>query len=161
VGAPGAPPACRRCAIDRVADGRRAVIRVGEAALLLECASSAGVLAALGALQREPSDDVVDLVPGAETLLVVLTDPAAQGRPRFAAAEALARACAETAPGVASRPADGRDTGDARVHRIPVRYDGPDLEIVARRAGLTIAEVVERHQDGAYRVAFIGFQPGF
>lgn len=53
-------------------------------------------------------------------------------------------------------------TGRERV--IPVHYggaDGPDLAAVARHAGLTDAEVIARHVAGRYRVAMIGFAPGF
>lgn len=44
---------------------------------------------------------------------------------------------------------------------VPVRYDGPDLEDVARRLGCTPAEVIERHSAGEYLVCMIGFLPGF
>jgi KipI family sensor histidine kinase inhibitor len=47
---------------------------------------------------------------------------------------------------------------------IPVRYggpDGPDLEEVASRHGLTSADVVELHAGARYRVLFLGFAPGF
>lgn len=47
---------------------------------------------------------------------------------------------------------------------IPVVYGGehgPDLEFVARHAGLTPDEVVRIHAAGEYRVYMIGFTPGF
>ena len=47
---------------------------------------------------------------------------------------------------------------------IPVRYGGvlgPDLDDVARQAGLTTAEVIERHSERTYRVYMLGFVPGF
>jgi inhibitor of KinA len=47
---------------------------------------------------------------------------------------------------------------------IPVCYGGefgPDLEQVASHAGLTAAEVVERHSKAEYRVHLLGFLPGF
>ncbi|MGI5490145.1 5-oxoprolinase subunit B family protein [Microtetraspora malaysiensis] len=44
---------------------------------------------------------------------------------------------------------------------VPVRYDGPDLDYVAQSTGLSPAEVIQRHLNGTYRVAFIGFAPGF
>lgn len=47
------------------------------------------------------------------------------------------------------------------VHRIPVRYDGPDLTTVADAVGLSAAEVVERHAGSRYRAEFCGFAPGF
>jgi KipI family sensor histidine kinase inhibitor len=46
-------------------------------------------------------------------------------------------------------------------HVIPVRYDGPDLEDVARRTRLAPSEVVERHAARVYTVYLIGFVPGF
>lgn len=53
---------------------------------------------------------------------------------------------------------------EARLVTVPVRYgggNGPDLEYVARYAGLTPAEVVRRHAAGDYLVHMIGFAPGF
>jgi len=47
------------------------------------------------------------------------------------------------------------------LHEIPVRYHGPDLEQVAAHAGLSPAEVIERHSAPEYRVDLIGFAPGF
>jgi KipI family sensor histidine kinase inhibitor len=46
-------------------------------------------------------------------------------------------------------------------HVIPVRYDGPDLQEVAQRTGMPVAEVVERHHARVYTVYLIGFVPGF
>ena len=50
------------------------------------------------------------------------------------------------------------------VHRIPVRYggdDGPDLERVAERVGLSPDEVIGLHTAIDYRVFMLGFSPGF
>lgn len=44
---------------------------------------------------------------------------------------------------------------------IPVIYDGPDLARVAEHTGLSLAEVCARHAAMVYRVALIGFAPGF
>ena len=47
---------------------------------------------------------------------------------------------------------------------IPVCYGGelgPDLEIVARHTGLTLAEVIAYHSAPEYLVHMIGFAPGF
>ena len=38
---------------------------------------------------------------------------------------------------------------------------GPDLQVVADHAGLSVEEVVRRHAGAEYVVFFIGFQPGF
>ena len=48
--------------------------------------------------------------------------------------------------------------------RIPVCYEGeyaPDLEWVARKKGLSGAEVIALHSTGSYRIYMIGFLPGF
>jgi inhibitor of KinA len=48
--------------------------------------------------------------------------------------------------------------------KVPVHYGGehgPDLEFVARQAGLSPAEVVRIHTGAEYPVYFIGFTPGF
>lgn len=51
-------------------------------------------------------------------------------------------------------------TPRGRVHRLVVRYDGADLAEVADRTGLSVDEVVRRHQR-EYDVRFVGFLPGF
>jgi len=48
-----------------------------------------------------------------------------------------------------------------RLHRIPVVYDGPDLEVVASRLDLTPQKVVEVHTGPIYRVFLVGFVPGW
>jgi len=44
---------------------------------------------------------------------------------------------------------------------IPVCYDGVDLPEVATHARLSIEEVIARHTAARYRVAMLGFAPGF
>jgi KipI family sensor histidine kinase inhibitor len=50
---------------------------------------------------------------------------------------------------------------EAHVHRMVVSYDGEDLSAVAKRAGLSEAEVVRIHCGTVYDVAMLGFSPGF
>jgi 5-oxoprolinase (ATP-hydrolysing) subunit B len=59
------------------------------------------------------------------------------------------------AAGAEAALAGGRD------HVIPVQYDGPDLEDVARRTGLSVADVIARHCGRDYTVYFLGFVPGW
>src|SRR5437588_9812310 len=61
------------------------------------------------------------------------------------------------------RPATKRPPMDepGRLHRIPVVYDGPDLEVVASRLDLTPHKVVELHSGSIYRVFLVGFVPGW
>jgi len=53
---------------------------------------------------------------------------------------------------------------DRRDVQIPVLYGGmagPDLGEVATHVGLTVDEVIARHCAATYRVAMLGFAPGF
>jgi KipI family sensor histidine kinase inhibitor len=52
-------------------------------------------------------------------------------------------------------------TPPPRTVEISVRYDGPDLDDVAERTGLSRAQVIERHSGRLYRVYLLGFAPGF
>jgi KipI family sensor histidine kinase inhibitor len=57
-----------------------------------------------------------------------------------------------------------RPIGEAvssRLHVIPVRYDGTDLEAVASATGLSTAEVAAGHSNRKYSVDLLGFVPGF
>ncbi|SHM97317.1 5-oxoprolinase subunit PxpB [Gracilibacillus kekensis] len=50
------------------------------------------------------------------------------------------------------------------VHQIPVCYEeifGSDLSTLAAKHNFSIEEVIERHTRPIYRVAFLGFSPGF
>jgi len=53
----------------------------------------------------------------------------------------------------------GREVG--RTVEVPVAFDGPDLEDVAARSGLTPAQVVRLLAATPLTVAFLGFLPGF
>jgi KipI family sensor histidine kinase inhibitor len=48
-----------------------------------------------------------------------------------------------------------------RLHRIPVTYDGPDLDEAAAALGLPVAELVRLHTAPIYRVFMVGFVPGW
>ena len=48
-----------------------------------------------------------------------------------------------------------------RLHRIPVAYDGPDMEAVSTVLGLSAAEIVAIHTRPIYRVFLVGFVPGW
>jgi KipI family sensor histidine kinase inhibitor len=50
---------------------------------------------------------------------------------------------------------------ESELHLIKVRYDGEDLDEVARRTELTTDEVIRIHGEREYRVYVIGFVPGF
>ncbi|GAB3814365.1 5-oxoprolinase subunit PxpB [Micromonospora zhanjiangensis] len=91
---------------------------------------------------------VVDLVPGARTVLLDCASPG-PGRAE------LSRLLAGWDRAVPATDAAGP------VVRVPVRYDGPDLAEVAALTGRTPAGVVAAHTGTEFTVAFCGFSPGF
>ncbi|HET6153249.1 MAG TPA: allophanate hydrolase subunit 1 [Marmoricola sp.] len=122
--------------------------RVGEHAVLVECADLAEVATAY-ALLRGRADQLgaVEVVPAARTVLLDgLPDPG------WVVAELSTWA---RDPDGASR----HETGP--LVEIPTRYDGPDLDEVARQWDMSTAEVIWTHQSVEYTVAFCGFAPGF
>jgi KipI family sensor histidine kinase inhibitor len=48
-----------------------------------------------------------------------------------------------------------------RLHRIPVVYDGPDLQEVAARLNVTPQRIAELHSKPIYRAFLVGFVPGW
>ena len=122
----------------------------GDHALQLECQSTDEVLALTAALNREQIPGVLDIVPGARTVLVKLAGPRHQG----AARQHLSRLAIDE-----SGASAGRDEHIDVV--IDVVYDGADLADVARHTGLDIAGVIAAHTATPWRVGFGGFAPGF
>ena len=116
-------------------------------ALLLECGGTAEVRAAYAeARRRREAGELgcTDIVPAARTLLLDgLDDP---GR---------------CSPASRTGPTDLPDDLEDRLVELPVTYDGPDLESVAEHCGLDVDEVVRRHRETEFVVAFCGFAPGF
>lgn len=63
-----------------------------------------------------------------------------------------------------SRQSTGGPVDEPPVIEVPVSYggvDGPDLESVARAAGVSTEEVIAQHTSAVYRVFMLGFLPGF
>lgn len=138
----------------------------GEGAVLLECADLREVMALHDALAAAPVDGLVELVPAARTLLVVV-DPS---RLPLESAAAWVRRTDSRCRKFASSAADSASSAQSPAPRtqsarnavtVPVRYDGPDLDATAELLGLARDELIERHAAAAWRVAFIGFAPGF
>src|SRR5713226_6456175 len=48
-----------------------------------------------------------------------------------------------------------------RLHRIPVVYDGPDLDAVTARLGISRETFIELHRRPIYRAFLVGFVPGW
>jgi len=125
------------------------VLPYGDRAVLIEPADPDGVLRLRDWLVGQRHSGIVMVLPAARTLLVEV-DPAelplTRLRELLAAAEDSAAAVrlTETAP-----------------VQLPVRYDGADLEPVARETGLTTEELIALHSGAEYTVRFCGFSPGF
>jgi KipI family sensor histidine kinase inhibitor len=130
---------------------RLRLLPAGSRGVLVEVDDLADVLALHERLRRAALPGVVDLVPAARTVLVVL-DPGATSP--AAVAEAV-RALVPP-PGRADRP-----PAVGEVVEVPVVYDGEDLTHVGDLTGWGADGVVERHTSTTWTVAFGGFAPGF
>ena len=136
--------------------GEVLLIRVGDA---IDVATSARVHAAASALHAAGLPGVVDIVPAYATLAVHF-DPLAwvdaHGGPPLAHVVSAVRA-------ILASPRSVSDEA-GRAIEIPVCYGGalgPDLDALAAHAGLDADEVIARHANAVYRVAMLGFAPGF
>jgi KipI family sensor histidine kinase inhibitor len=114
--------------------------------------ATAAVLALREALTARPPRGLIDLRPAYLSLLVVFD-------PRVTTHADVERAV------TALLPPPGCDLASAsRTIEVPVCYEGacaPDLADVARTAGLPTEGAVALHAGATYRVAFLGFSPGF
>lgn len=117
------------------------VIAVGDRACLVEV-EDAVAAASLAVWARAGGPGADDIVPAAATVLF----------------DGVAPADVEAA--LSGWPGTGIDV-DGPVVRLPVAYDGPDLEVVAGHWGCTVEEVVAVHTSTEFVAAFSGFSPGF
>ncbi|TCQ08642.1 KipI family sensor histidine kinase inhibitor [Rhizobium sp. PP-F2F-G36] len=115
--------------------------------LLVELADLQETLALFASLEVDPVPGIADMVPAARTLMI-------RFHPGATTPEALARE-------VATRDLSARIAPSDKLVEIPVRYDGEDLADVADLTGLSVEEVVRRHVESEFTVAFCGFAPGF
>lgn len=134
------------------------IVPAGDAALLVELADAIGegatdrVLRLAAAFDAANLPGIVDRIPGYTTLLVLFD-------PEVVDPNALAATLLQL-----DRDAVAAPLSPGRLVTIPVAYGGefgPDLAGLAKRAGLSEAEVIARHARAAYRVACVGFVPGF
>lgn len=104
------------------------------------------VLALYAALLDDPLPGVVEVVPAAQTILLV-TEPGTSP-------EEVGRRVRAVTPKAGER-------AEGALVEVPVVYDGEDLDDVAGLLGCDRDEVVRRHTAGTWTVAFCGFAPGF
>ena len=137
---------------------------MGDSAMLAEVGTTADdatldrVLAVARVLAAALLPGVTDIVPAFTTVTVhydLTRIPAGPGAPVARVAEWLRLTAATAKP---AKRASGHEV------EVPVCYGGdfgPDLAAVARRAGVSEMEVVKLHTGVRYRVAAVGFAPGF
>ena len=108
----------------------RTLLTCGEHAVLVEVAGLEEVLALAQAVREAVAagsagfTDIVDIVPAARTVLVVVRDDAPMG---------LVRQALSTLPD--AQPDELPSSGETL--EVPVHYDGPDLAEVAKLTGLS------------------------
>lgn len=110
------------------------------------------ILAAGESLRATFKQSLIDLVPSYTTLMVHYDLTALSP---VQARALIAKALIDLSP-------NARTGGTG--HVLPVWYDpsvGPELPLLARRSGLTVAEVIRRHCEREYQVFALGFAPGF
>lgn len=115
--------------------------------ILVELPGLEETLALLTSLQSEPVVGIKEMIPAARTLLVHFD-------PESISAEALATE-------VSKRDLSTINPRSDRQIEIPVRYDGVDLGNIAKLTGFDVKEVIRRHKESQFTVAFCGFAPGF
>jgi inhibitor of KinA len=155
------------CGLPRHLCGMR-VLPLGDASLLIELGHSIDpatherVRCAFDALSTAAIPGVIDIVP-AYTGVAVHYDPVAfardAGTRELTPYDRIRRAVVAVLDAADADPATPGPVVD-----IPVRYGGeygPDLDYVARHAGMPAAEVVALHASVEYTVYMIGFTPGF
>ncbi len=153
----GDAPESNSSAADRDGDVRSAAIRRAQAGVIRRAGDRAWLVTApvahfVAALRAKRPDGVRDILPAAETVLVTLDSPRDAERVHRALT-ALLDSPDPTAARTSETSADPVS--------IPVRYDGADLDDVARFLEITTAEVIAAHTGTVWRCAFVGFAPGF
>jgi 5-oxoprolinase (ATP-hydrolysing) subunit B len=133
-------------------------IRAAGSSALLVCLDAAEHVTGLYRdLLADPPEGFIEAIPAAETVMVVFD-------PSRVAASTLGlrlRAAAQRASTSSYSTDERAKNQDPTIITIPVVYDGPDLDETSRRTGMSVEEVVTRHEAGEYVVAFCGFAPGF
>lgn len=129
----------------------------GDRAFLLTPAGPDRITHLTAALTSGRPAGVADVLPAAETVLVTLAPRASVPRVR----RELERIVTEVDAVASGDVSRGTPSATTDPVRIPVHYDGPDLEAVAAELDLRPAEVVAAHTGVVWHCAFVGFAPGF
>ena len=129
------------------------VVPFGEAAVLVELEQRIDPLIAARAAAIADAWETLGHGPAVPTYSAALLrfDPLALDP---SAAEKAARELAQSTA-AAARLESGT------IHEIPTRYDGEDLEEVARASGLSVPDLIAAHTGRDHLAFFLGFMPGF
>lgn len=123
------------------------LLSVNRSTVLVELPSLDAVLALHADLKSRPLDGIEEMIPAAQTLML-----------RFDPARLSSKTLAETLP---QRDYATQSTPAESWVEIPMRYDGEDLTEVANLTGLSVDEIIRRHEQSEFTVGFCGFAPGF
>lgn len=147
---------------------------LGDSALLvrlgdrIDAATNRSALALAETLRAAALPGIRDIVPAYASVCVHYDIAAFAGTAGARSAHALAaeRVGEITAAflDAGRAAADVDNGGEPSIVEIPVCYGGefgPDLGDVAAHAGVDERAAIERHASGDYRVAMLGFMPGF
>ena len=127
------------------------ILRAGDRALLLAPGAHDHLDGLVDLLRGANLAGMQDFLPAAETVLVTL-DAGAE-------AATIERDLRQLLMGSSTTRSGPEDTADEVI--IPVRYDGADLDDVARLLDISVEEVIARHTGRVWRCRFIGFTAGF
>ncbi|ACP23408.1 hypothetical carboxylase/hydrolase-like protein (plasmid) [Sinorhizobium fredii NGR234] len=119
----------------------------GSDSFLVELDDLETTLTLLDGLLAARPEGVRELVPAARTVMIRF-DPLVTNRAALAAF-------------VSRMDLSQRSARQGETFDIPVTYDGEDLGDVAEFLGWSVAELIRRHTEATYTVAFTGFAPGF
>ena len=118
----------------------------GTKAFLVECADLGEVVSLHAHLAANPLPGQRELLAAARTVMVAF-----DSRPRAVAAAQI----------LSSLQYDDAAAVEGQTIRIPVVYDGEDLQAVADLTNLSIEGVIKAHTEAEWKGAFGGFAPGF
>ncbi|MBW8172937.1 allophanate hydrolase subunit 1 [Ornithinimicrobium sp. Arc0846-15] len=124
---------------------------LGERALLCEVDSLQQVAALHALMEQADLPGVSELVPAARTLMLRVSKPAVL--------QGLGVHITNLASHLDETAELGQEAGEQV--EVKVRYDGEDLDDVAKHTGLSTREVIAAHTETTWTVGFFGFAPGF
>jgi len=102
-------------------------------------------------LEAQSHPMVVEWMVGFNSILFILNQPLCP-ETQFLLARELEKSLLADAT---------KQNGRSCLHRIPVFYDGADLDLVAQQTGLSTETIISIHTATTYTVALLGFTPGF